>query len=132
MKNIVISGNVTKDAVQRRTQNGDPVLSFDVAVNDHKTKSAMFFQCSLWGKRGDSLGPLLKKGKPVSVSGEFGIREHEGKTYLTLNASEVTLMGGNTDKPAQDRTSYDDRSGSPANFSNDLGGDEIPFMMEWR
>jgi len=127
MKNIVISGNVTKDAVQRRTQNGDPVLGFDVAVNDHKTKAAMFFQCSLWGKRGDSLGPLLKKGKPVSVSGEFGVREHEGKTYLTVNASEVTLMGGNTDKPAQsDRTSYDDRSGGKPEFSQDLD-DTIPF-----
>lgn len=140
MKNINISGNVTKDAVSRRTQGGDPVLSFSVAVNDHRTKEALFFDCSLWGVRGDKVASFITKGTKVSVCGDLGRREHEGRTYLTVNVQELTLMGGGEPasapdsgrKPArrepEDRDSYGNK---PANFSRDLG-DDIPFAPEWR
>lgn len=132
MKSIVVAGNITKDAVMRRTQTGEPVTGFSVAVNDHRDKDkTLFFDCSLWGKRGDALVPYLKKGAKVCVAGELGMREHEGRTYLTVNANEVSLMGG-IDKQREDRQrtrQVDDRDSygnAPANF------DEVPFMMEWR
>lgn len=129
MKSIVISGNVTKDAVLRRTQSGEPVLGFSVAVNDARTKSALFFDCSLWGKRGDSLTSYLKKGTKVSACGDLGTREHEGRTYLTVNVSEVTLMGGGEARAATQReqTGYDYEDGpSQQSRSKDLE-DSIPF-----
>lgn len=138
MKTVCISGNITKDAVLRRTQSGEPVTGFSVAVNDARTKSALFFDCSLWGKRGDALTAYLKKGTKVSVCGDLGTREHDGKTYLTVNVSEVTLMGGGEARSPQqrERPSSDDfeengRPGQQANFSGDLD-DDIPFLMEWR
>lgn len=94
MKQAIVAGNITRDAVQRRTQGGDPVTSFSVAVNDQRTKEPVFFDCSLWGVRGDKVAPYLKKGTKVTVCGDLGRREHEGKTYLTINVSELTLMGG--------------------------------------
>lgn len=135
MKNINIAGNITKDAVLRRTQSGEPVTGFSVAVNDARTKSALFFDCSLWGKRGDALTAYLKKGTKVSVCGDLGTREHDGKTYLTVNVSEVTLMGGG-EQQAKPQTGYDHqdetpRQGQAANFSRDLD-DDIPFAPEWR
>lgn len=104
MKQIVIAGNITRDAVQRRTGGGDPVASFSVAVNDQRAKEAVFFDCSLWGVRGEKVAQYLKKGTKVTVSGDLGKREHEGKTYLTVNVSELTLMGGGERQaaPAQD------------------------------
>lgn len=105
MKTINIAGNVTKDAIFRRTQSGEPVLGFSVAVNDNRTKSALFFDCSLWGKRGDAIKGFLTKGAKVAVCGDLGQREHEGKSYLTVNVSEVTLMGG-SEKRQDDRDSY--------------------------
>jgi single-strand DNA-binding protein len=122
MKTINIAGNITKDAVLRRTQSGEPVLGFDVAVNDHRTKAAVFFSCSLWGKRGDAIKGYLTKGTKVAVSGDLGTREHDGKTYLTVNVSEVTLMGGG--QKQEERDSYGNQ---PANFD-----DNIPFAPEWR
>ncbi len=123
MKSIVIAGNVTKDAVQRRTQAGEPVAGFSVAVNDHRDKDkTLFFDCSLWGKRGDALAPYLKKGAKVCVAGEFGTREHEGRTYLTLNATEVSLMGGNE---RQQQSRQPDDGDSYGNRDADL--DSIPF-----
>jgi single-strand DNA-binding protein len=62
-----------------------------------KEKSTLFFDCSLWGKRGDALAQYLTKGSSVTVSGDLGTREYEGKTYLTVRVSDVTLQGGKSD-----------------------------------
>ena len=96
MKNITIAGGITRDAVLRQTQNGDDVLGWSVAVDERngQEKRTLYFDCSLWGKRGQSLAPYLTKGSRVAVSGDLSTREHNGKTYLTVRASEVTLLGG--------------------------------------
>jgi single-strand DNA-binding protein len=98
MKNLTIAGRLTKDA-ETRDVGSDRVTSFSVAVDDRqgKEKRTLFFDASLWGKRGDSLAPHLTKGSSVTVSGDLGTREHNGKTYLTIRVGDVTLQGG---KPA--------------------------------
>lgn len=122
MKQAIITGNITKDAVQRKTQGGDTVTSFAVAVNDRRTKEAMFFDCSLWGVRGEKVAQYLTKGTTVSVIGDLGRREHEGKTYITVNVSELTLAGGGERRaPAQ---SEQDSYGN--SFSRELD-DDLPF-----
>jgi len=96
VKTITIAGGITRDAVNRTTQDGDNVTSFSVAVSEGfgDKKRSVYFDCSLWGKRGSALSPHLTKGSRVAVSGDLSTREHNGKTYLTIRASEVTLMGG--------------------------------------
>ena len=96
MKTITIAGGITRDAVNRTTQDGDNVTSFSVAVSEGfgDKKRSLYFDCSMWGKRGSALSQYLTKGTRVAVSGELSTREHDGKTYLTVRASEVTLMGG--------------------------------------
>jgi len=128
MKNITIGGTVGKDAVMRRTQAGEPILGFSVAVDDGygENKSTMWFDIALWGKRGDAIAKFLTKGTKVCVTGEFGQRHHEGKTYFTCRASDITLMGGGERKAAQGATSYDDAGDAKPTFSRDLD-DDIPF-----
>ena len=132
MKTITIAGRTGKDAVLRRTQNGDSVLGFSVATDDGygQNKRTMWFECSMWGKRGESLEQYLKKGTSIAVSGDLSTREHEGKTYLTIRVNEVTMQGGGEkqDKPAShDRgTSYDRDDERTHNSSRELD-DEIPF-----
>lgn len=123
MKNITIAGRLTKDAEFRRTQGGDPVLGFSVAVDDGygQNKSTLFFDCSLWGKRGESLLPHLKKGGSVTVSGDFSRREHDGKTYLTVRANDITLQGG---KPEGRKSEPQPDDGS---YGNEPDSDEVPF-----
>lgn len=96
MKQIAITGNIGKDAVTRAIQAGDKVTSWSVAVEERngQEKRSIWFDCNLWGNRGEKLAPYLKKGGKVSVSGELSTREHEGKTYLTVNVDRVTLAGG--------------------------------------
>ena len=96
MKNITIAGGLGRDATLRRTQGGDAVLSFGVGVEERngQDKRTLWFDCSLWGKRGEALERYLTKGTKVAVSGDLSTREHEGKTYLTIRADQVTLQGG--------------------------------------
>ena len=132
MKQIIIAGNIGKDAETRSTQNGDTVTSFNVAVEDRqgKEKGTMWFTCSLWGNRGDKLRPYLTKGSKVSVAGELGLREHEGKTYLQIRVDQVTLMGGGERREEPPRDYAPDQK-APAGRAGDMD-DEIPFAMEWR
>lgn len=148
MKNITIAGRITRDAVTRTTQQGDKVTGFSVAVDDGfgQNKRTLFFDCSLWGKRGDSLAQYLVKGASVTVAGDLSTREHEGKTYLTLRASEVTLQGdAGGQRDGGDRRRNDDRdqrrddrgSGGGLAYGARTGGapdmdDEIPFSFEVR
>jgi single-strand DNA-binding protein len=131
MKNITIAGRLTRDAEQRRTQNGDAVLSFSVAVDDRSTKEkrSLFFDCSMWGQRGAAVAGYLKKGNNVTVSGDLSTREHDSKTYLTVRVNDLTLQGGERSKQDQSaaptQSSYAENSGSRPDLGDDP--DSIPF-----
>ena len=137
MKTITIAGGITRDAVNRTTQDGDNVTSFSVAVSEGfgDKKRSLYFDCSMWGKRGSSLSQYLTKGSRVAVSGELSTREHDGKTYLTVRASEVTLLGGGEKRehvnmpPGYEGTAAAaaDRGRGPS-----FEDDSIPFAPEWR
>lgn len=126
MKQITIAGNIGRDAVVRRTNAGDAVAGFPVAVEERngQDKRTLWFDCSLWGKRGDALAQYLTKGSRVTVAGDLSTREHEGKTYLTVRVAEVTLQGGGErrDDAPRDRP----KEGAGSTRRDDLD-DEIPF-----
>lgn len=126
MKQITIAGNIGKDAVVRRTQDGTAVANWNVAVEERGAeKRTLWFDCSLWGNRGEKLAPHLLKGGKVAVSGELSTREHEGKTYLTVRADQVSLMGGGGERGVS-RASTTPRKPGSAQTDIDLN-DEIPF-----
>ncbi len=125
MKQITIAGGLTRDAVLRRTQQGDPVLGFSVGVSEGRDKPSTYFDCSLFGKRGESLEPHLKKASKVTVCGKFSTRDHEGKTYLQVEVSEITLQGGGKGGGEDDRP-HGQSGGAPAGGRSDMDS-EIPF-----
>ena len=129
MKQITIAGGLTRDAVLRRTQGGDPILGFSVGVSEGRDKPSTYFDCSLFGKRGEALEQHLRKGSKVTVCGDFSTREHEGKTYLQVRVSEITLQGGGQREEREpQRASAPTGSGVPVYEprGNDMD-DEIPF-----
>ena len=143
MKNVVIAGNCTKDAEMRTTQSGASVAGFSLAVNGfaNGAKTTDYFDVSVWGKRADAVMQFAKKGSKMCISGELGTREYNGKTYLTVNASDFTPMGGGQDSGqsggGQTSGPYDSyQSGSAGHGGAWAGGadleDSIPFAPEWR
>jgi len=111
MKNITLAGRLTKDAELRHLNNGDPVANFSVAVDDRSggEKKGLFFEASLFGKRGEALAPHLVKGASVTIAGDFGTREYNGKTYLTVRVNDVTLQGGKPSSEGSFSGGRDDR-----------------------
>lgn len=122
MKQIVIAGNIGKDAVTRKTQDGTSVTGWSVAVEERRgqQKQTVWFDCALWGARGDALCQYLTKGSKVSVAGELSTREHEGKTYLTVRVDQVSLMGGKPEGQEQ-------RAEPSKQSRAELDDDSIPF-----
>lgn len=133
MKVITIAGNVGKDPVLRRTQGGDPILGFSVAVSNGRDVPATWFDVSIFGKRAMALDPLIGKGSRLTVAGQFSTREHEGKTYLQVSASEVTLQGGNqsgqhtNQQQRQSNQTYGQQSAGYSGGFDQGVDDDIPF-----
>ena len=128
MKQITIAGNIGQDAKLRTTQNGDKVAGFPVAVSGfRKSDPSMWFDCSIWGKRAEKTVDYIRKGGKITVTGEFGTREHNDKTYLTVRVSDFTLQGDRQGAPGRDdhlsQAPIDNHTGNP---SRDFD-DDIPF-----
>ena len=131
MKALTIAGRVGKDAETRQTQQGDQVTGFSVAVDEGfgGKKRTLWFDVSFWGKRGASVAQYLTKGTSVTVSGELSTREHEGKTYLTLRANDLTLQGGKSDRDSTPSGGY---GAPPTAGAAGMDESEIPFAPEVR
>lgn len=112
-------GRIGKDAVTRFTTGGKPVTGWSIAVDtgfgDKKTTT--WIDCNAWGERFQKVVEYIKKGDRIGVSGEIGTREHEGKTYVTLNVQNVTLLGERSGTG----------KGKPAAPADSAPDDEIPF-----
>lgn len=128
MQTITIAGRVGRDAELRRTQGGDAVCSFTVAVDyrNGREKATNWWRVSLWGKRGEALAPYLLKGVSVTVSGEFSLGDYEGKPQLNIRASEIALQGA---RQGEGKRTPDGSQGGPmtASVYDDLGESEVPF-----
>ena len=133
MKNITIAGNLGKDANLRTTNQGNNVANFSVAVEhrEGQNKSTMWFDVSLWGRRGEALAGYLTKGTKVAVSGDFSTREYNGSTYFQVRANDVTLMGGGHGSNSGGSHGVSGGQSDGFGAGGDLN-DSIPFMREDR
>ncbi len=95
------TGRLGADGELRTTQSGEKVLGFrvanDVGFGDRKT--TQWVDCSIWGRRAESLAPHLTKGKSVVVSGEVTLREYEKRdgtrgAGLSVRVAEIDFTGG--------------------------------------
>lgn len=127
MQHLTIAGNVGKDAELRKTQSGEPVLNFTLAVDNGKDASGekrqpTWFDCALWGKRAESLAPHITKGSKLVVTGRPTARAHDGKPYLGVNVAELTFMGGSGERSGDAPKTRDEPRQSRAELD-----DEVPF-----
>jgi single-strand DNA-binding protein len=118
-------GRVGKDAVTRYTTGGKAVTGWSIAVDTGwgDRKQTVWIDCRLWGDRGEKLATHIHKGDRIGVVGELGTREHEGKTYITLDVRDVTLLGAKREGEQQRQESAQRSSGGSVSDPDD----SIPF-----
>lgn len=120
MNSITIIGNLTKDAVTRQAGESK-VTAFSIAENKRIKGDdvTIFYDCSLWGDRGERIAQYLLKGGQVAVIGELmPPREKDGRFYLDVRVIDVSLPVRKDAAPAA-------RTAAPA--SSGYRNDEIPF-----
>jgi single-strand DNA-binding protein len=125
MNSITLVGNVTKDAEIRYTQGGDAILGFSVADNQGKDKPAIYWNCSLFGKRAESLAPFIVKGGKVTVIGTVSEDQYTDKNgndrkSMKVRVSDIALQGSKEQSEEQPR-----RAPAPAPAADD--SDDLPF-----
>ncbi len=101
---VIIMGNLTRDPELRTTPSGSQVCSFSVAVNrNYKDQDqTSFFDCSAWGKVGETIAQYTHKGSGILVSGRLDQRSWEDKegqkrSRVEINVDDFTFVGGNGD-----------------------------------
>lgn len=131
MNVLTVIGRIGRDAVTRYTQNEKAITGWTVAVDTGwgENKKTTWLDCKLWGERGVKLADRIKKGDRIGVTGELGTREHEGKTYVTLDVRDVTMLAPKRDgeQPQRQAPSRPAPSRPSAPQADDFDDSEIPF-----
>ena len=124
-------GNVGKDAEVRFTGNGDAIASFSFALTSGygDKQITTWLNCNLWGKRAETLAPMLLKGTKIGITGELTNRPYKAKdgtekTSLEVRINDVTLLGKKDGESVsqQPKTS---KANEPSGF-DDIP-DDLPF-----
>ena len=127
MIDVIVAGNLTKDAELRQAGNSQ-VCGFSVAADTGfgDKKQTMFFSCSLWGNQGAALAQYLKKGNPVTVIGEMSEREYDGKQYKEIRVNSIKLQGSRSDNQQNNGYQNNQQQGNqqqrqaPQQFNNQM------------
>lgn len=123
---VVISGNLARDAETRRTQGGMTILTFTVAVNDRRKDASgewsdytNWVNCSMFGKRAESLDGKLTKGTKVVCHGKlhYSSWEKDGqkrnKLDVTVNDLDFMSKAAKPEPEPVEAFVYDDNSEIP-------------------
>lgn len=129
MLKTFFAGRVGKNAEHRTTQGGTDICSFSVACDTGygENKSTVWIDVAKFGKGAAGLTRYIRKGDPITVSGDLTTKEHNGKTYLQCRADEIALQGGKSDNRGERRQSYDDPPANGGGGHDDLDDSIPPF-----
>ncbi len=127
MNSITIAGGLGRDAEIKYLNNGDPICNFSVADSQGRDKGTIWWNCSLFGKRGEALSQYLTKGQSVTVVGTITEREWQDKEgnkrkSMDVRVSEIALQGGRKEAEPQE-----ERRQAPAPAQPNIDEDELPF-----
>ncbi len=84
----VIAGHLTKDVELAKTQKGNSVAKFTVAVNGINDNTD-FINCVAWNKLADIVNMYCKKGDLVTVEGRISVRNYENQQGQRIYITEV-------------------------------------------
>ena len=84
----VIAGHLTKDVELSKTQNGNSVAKFTVAVNGYNDTTD-FINCVAWNKLAEIMNQYCKKGDLVTVDGRISVRNYDNQQGQKVYVTEI-------------------------------------------
>lgn len=115
---VIVSGHMVRDPDLRATANGMSVLNFSIAVNDARKNQQTgqweefpnFIDCTLFGKRADSLSHILAKGSLIVVEGKLRQnsweKDGQRRSKVEIIAEEIEIMSRKQEQQYQPAQSY--------------------------
>jgi single-strand DNA-binding protein len=101
---ITLVGHLGKDPQSKQLNDGQTVVSFSIATSRKRGDNEIctWWNCSLFGKRGEALARFLKKGDPVLVHGEPVLRKYTANdgtdgVSLDVTCSDFAFIGSKSD-----------------------------------
>ena len=134
---VIIVGNVTRDPELRSTPSGTQVCSFSVAVNrsykdgsGSQVDQVSFFDCSAWGKQGETIAQYVKKGSGILVSGRLEQRSWEDKdgqkrSRVEIVVEDFNFIGGGDGGNGGSYSAGSSNGGSKKNAGDEVAPDDI-------
>lgn len=130
INNCILIGRMVRNAELRRTQQGDAVASFTLAVNRNYTtrdgqQQADFINCIVWKKQAENIVKYCSKGSLVGVEGRIQTRSYENNQGQRVNVVEVvcdSVQFLETKKAENNNQGYDN-----VQHSFDIQNDDIAF-----
>lgn len=126
---VIETGNLTRDSELRYAGNGNPYLTFSIAVSE-SVKSGTgykdltyYFDCVVWGKYGEAIAPKMKKGQGVFIEGKLTSRKYQAadgsNRYVTeISADKLILVRqGGRDEQGAGGANYDDQQPADNGYS---------------
>ena len=107
LNKVLLMGNLTHDPGLRRTQGGQSVCEFSIAINrttrsrdGQEREETCFVDIVVWGKPGEACQKYLAKGRSVFVDGRLTLDQWEDrdtgerKSRLRVVAEKISFIGG--------------------------------------
>jgi len=112
---VALTGRLTREAELRYTNTGTPICSFSVANNYRRkqgnewAEEANFFDCTLFGKRGESIKQYLQKGTQVAITGQLRQerweKDGQNRSKVKVLVDNIELLGGGKSSGQQSQQS---------------------------
>ncbi len=137
LNRVMILGNLGAEPELRVTGQGTAILSLRIATTEsyldkqnQRQERTEWHRVTMWGKRGEGLAKILKKGDRIFVEGGLRTSSYEKngeKRYSTeIHATDILLCGGGTKREGQ--PSEQRRAPASADDYDSCGSDsEVPF-----
>ena len=91
MNQVILSGRLTKDCEVRRTASNIAIVVFTLAVDEYnpktKQRESQFFDCKVFGIRGETFAKYMQKGDATFVMGHL----HKD-TFTTKDGRKATKI----------------------------------------
>ena len=93
MNKFIVTGNLTKDADLKYTQNDKAYSKFSIANNEGfgENKKTNFFNCTLFGKSAENLNRFLVKGQKVLVTGRVDLGKYTDKEGIERTTTDIIV-----------------------------------------
>ncbi len=95
---VQLIGNLGKDPELLTFENGNALCKFSLATNEYykdregnKVQNTDWHNIVVWGKRGEFLADVLKKGSSIALAGKITNRSYEGKEGGKRYITEIVV-----------------------------------------